>query len=278
MAKKTVPEPERQTPVIDEADVLVVGGGTAGLPAAVSAARAGADVLLLERYGYVGGASSGGLVITLTEDRQGVFTRELEERLVECGGGRRMPENNDWLVWSPEMLKWMGLKMLEEAGVRMLFHAMAVGSLVEDGALKGVLVESKAGRGAVLAKVVVDCTGDADIAALSGAEYAMGYEGGKMLDLTMMFMMVGVDEDRYRAEKPTTSPPGRQMGGCFTRLGPGEMIIWGGLMSGINGVDPRDLTRCENELRKQVVEWVEWAKRHRPGCESAHPTVTSPQL
>ena len=277
MGTTTVMEPSRQIPVIAEADVLVVGGGTAAPPAAVSAARAGADVLLVERYGYVGGASSGGLVITLPDDRQGAFTLELENRLIDCGGGRRMPEHRDWLVWCPEMLKYMGLVMLEEAGVRMLCHTMAVSALVEDGHLNGIVVESKAGRGAVLARCVVDCTGDADIAAFAGAPFEKGDESGKMLDVTMMFMMLGVDVDRFESEKPETPPP-RPMGVCATRLHPGELNVWGGKMSDIDGTDPWDLTRCENELRKQVVEWVEWARANRPGCEDAHLSLTSPQL
>ena len=114
---RMISEPAREIPVLAEADVLVVGGGTAGFPAAVAAARAGADVLLVERYGYVGGASSGGLVITIPEDRQGVYTREVEERLIDCKGGRLMPEHQSFgSVWDPEMLKWLGLTMLEEAG------------------------------------------------------------------------------------------------------------------------------------------------------------------
>ncbi len=152
MPTKMIKEAAREIPVMAEADVVVVGGGTAGLPAAVSAARAGADVLLLERYGYVGGASSGGLVTGVPGDRQGVYMRELEERLMACGSANRTDKG---LSWDAEMLKWMGLVMLEEAGVRMLFHSLAVGAIVEDGALRGIFVESKAGRGAVLAKVVV---------------------------------------------------------------------------------------------------------------------------
>jgi hypothetical protein len=188
-----------------------------------------------------------------------------------------MPEHRDWLVWCPEMLKWMGLKMLEETGVRMLCHTMAVGALVEDGVAQGIVVESKAGRGAVRAKVVVDCTGDADIAAFADAPFVKGDENGRMLDVTMMFMMLGVDVDRFESEKPKMDPP-RRMGVCATRLRPGELNVWGGKMSEIDGTDPWDLTRCENELRKQVVEWVEWAKANRPGCESAHLALTSPQL
>jgi len=234
-------------------------------------------VLMVERYGHLGGASSGGMVITIPEDRQGIYVRELETRLIECGGARRMPERKDWLVWCPEMLKWMCVKMMEEAGVRMLCHTMAVGAVVEDGAIQGIVVESKAGRGAVLGRVVVDCTGDGDIAAYAGAPFEKGDKNGDMLAVTMMFMMLGVDEDRFLSEKPKTDAP-RRMGACATRLHPGELNVWGGRIPGVDGTDPWSLTGCENELRKQVVEWVAWAKANRPGCESAFLSATSPQV
>jgi len=271
-----VKQPARDIPVVAETDVLVVGGGTAGLPAAAAAGRAGAEVLLLERYGYVGGAASGGLVITLPKDRQGVFTREIEQRLCELKAASRPPEAWFGSAWCPEMLKWLGLKMLEEAKVRMLFHSWAVDALVEDNVVKGVVIESKAGRQAVLANVVVDCTGDADIAAFAGAPFVVGDGLGNMIGVTMMFMLLGVDETTYGAEP--RSPKPRRMGRVLTQIHPGELNIWGGREQGIDGLNPWDLTKAENELRKQVVEWVEWAKRDLPGCEGAHLALTSPQL
>ncbi len=273
---KTIFEPEREIPVIAEADVLVVGGGTAGLPAALAAARSGADVLVLERYGYVGGASSGGLVITLPDDRQGVITRELEERLMKAGGAAIM-DDRDWLAWCPEMLKWVGLKMLEEAEARMLFHSWCVGCVVENGMIDSVIVESKAGRQAVKAKIVVDCTGDADIAAFADAPYVQGDEDGKMLGVTMMFMMSNLDEEKFKSGKPLTKPT-RQMGNRITSIYPGHLNVWGGRMDDIDGVNPWDLTKAENELRKQVFEWAAWAKQNKPGCEEAYISMTSSQL
>ena len=272
---KTVFEPGREINVIAEADVLVVGGGTAGLPAAVAAARLGADVLVLERYGYVGGASTGGLVITLPADRQGVITREIEGRLLEVGGAAIMDDG--WLAWCPEMLKWLGLKMLEESKVRMLFHSWCVGCVVKDGKIDGVIVESKAGRQAIKAKVLVDCTGDADIAAFAGAPYVKGDDSGKMQEVTMMFMMSNLDEEKFKSGKPLSNPPQR-MSRRVTNIYPGHLKVWGGRIGDIDGTNPWDLTRAENELRKQVIEWALWAKQNMPGCEEAYISMTSPQL
>lgn len=272
---KTVFEPKREIPVIAEADVLVVGGGTAGLPAALAAARSGGDVLVLERYGYVGGASTGGLVITLPADRQGVVIRELEERLLEVGGAAILED--DWLAWCPEMTKWMGLKMLEEAKARMLFHSWCVGCVMEDSKIDSVIIESKAGRQAIKAKAVVDCTGDADVAAFAGAPYLKGDDDGKMEQVTMMFMMSDLDEEKYKSGKPLSKPP-RNMGRRITSIYPGHLNVWGGRIGDIDGTDPWDITKAENELRKQVFEWWLWARQNMPGCEESYISMTSPQL
>jgi len=271
----TITEPAREIPVIDEADVLVVGGGTAGLPAAIAAGRQGANVLLLERYGHVGGASTGGLVITLPDDRQGVITRELEQRLLAVGGAAIM--DNNWLAWCPEKTKWMGLRLLEEANVRMLLHAWCVGCTTAGDNIDSVIIESKAGRQAIKAKVVVDCTGDADVAAFAGAPYVKGDETGQMRDVTMMFMMANVDKEAHLANEWSEEPPER-MHGAVTDIYPGQLNVWGGKIGDIDGTNPWDLTKAENELRKRIFEWEACARRCRRGYENAYVSMTSPQL
>ena len=271
----TVHEPAREIPVIAETEVLVIGGGCAGLGAGVAAGREGADTLVLERYGYVGGASAGGLVITLPEDRQGVLTRELEDRLLKIGGAAIM--DNNWLAWCPEKLKWVGSLMLEEAEARMLLHSWCVGCLKEGDAVTGVVVESKAGRQAIKAKVIVDCTGDADVAAFAGVPSVKGDENGEMQHVTMMFMMAGADKTEFKSREYTEEPT-EHMHGVSTDIYPGQLNIWGGRIGDIDGTNPWDLTTAENELRKRIFAWEAWARRCRAGCKEAYITMTSPQV
>lgn len=174
---KTITEPERETPVIEEVDVAIVGGGPAGAAAALASSRNGVNTLLIERYGHLGGMATGGIVIML-----GPFSDEKKQVI----GGipleiiRRL-EEEDWAAWDdtlsgyvtvdPEGLKYAINVMLEESGAQILMHSLAVGAVVEGNMVKGVFLESKAGRQAVLAEVVVDASGDGDIAASAGAPY-----------------------------------------------------------------------------------------------------------
>src|SRR4029077_8113238 len=189
---KTILEPARQVPVFAETDVLVVGGGPAGTAAAIAAARIGAEVLLVERYNHLGGLSTGGLVIWI--DRmtdwsgrhviRGVAD-EFMERLPKDAiqgpprvewGSRAAPSAAYWgqptaayhgiVTWSPtidpEALKTLSMRMVGEAKARLLLHAWCAAPMYEGGAVRGAIFESKEGRHAVLSKVVVDTTGDAD--------------------------------------------------------------------------------------------------------------------
>src|SRR5215510_6725478 len=194
-------EQAREVPVHLETDVLVVGGGPSGCAAATAAARLGADVTLVERYGHLGGLATGGLVfwidrMTDWDGRQVItgYASEVMERLPadavygpapELWGSKdpslvafwkpRLKAFRETVTWSPtvdpEWLKLVSLDLLEEAGARMLLHAWAVQAIVEDGSVRGIVFESKQGRRAVLARVVVDATGDLDVCALAGARY-----------------------------------------------------------------------------------------------------------
>src|SRR3954471_12747402 len=195
--------PPRQALLAGDTDVLVVGGGPAGLGAAVAAADAGARVVLAERYGFLGGNATAALVMPLmsfhtqlpTTEKKGATTllptdhgpgepvvagvlRRLLERLVSAGGAIQPSLETGYTVpFDPEWFKLIALELLDEAGVRFLLHAFASGVLCDqNGAcdVSGVVFETKSGPLVVRAKVTVDCTGDGDIAAQAGAPFEVG--------------------------------------------------------------------------------------------------------
>ena len=215
--KDVVVEPQREVPVAKRAAVLVVGGSPTGVAAAVAAARNGADVLLVERYGILGGQTTVGRVFThgmrLFHDGSGRrivggLNWEMIERALERGGAEPGWESDaDWEwygTWvDPEILKLVLLEMVEEAGVRLLLHSLAVGAIVEEGELRGVIVENKSGRQAILAQVTVDATGDGDVAALAGARFASRGREGFQPGLNSHFGHVDIEKVlRYLDENP----------------------------------------------------------------------------
>ena len=215
--KDVVVEPQREVPVAKRAAVLVVGGSPTGVAAAVAAARNGADVLLVERYGILGGQTTVGRVFThgkrLFYDGSGRrivggLNWEMIERALERGGAEPGWESDaDWQwtgTWvDPEILKLVLLEMVEEAGVRLLLHSLAVGAIVEEGELRGVIVENKSGRQAILAQVTVDATGDGDVAALAGARFASRGKQSFRPGLNSHFGHVDVEQVlRYLEQNP----------------------------------------------------------------------------
>ena len=300
-AKKLISEPERKTPVVAETEVLVCGGGFAGVAAAISAARNGAKVLLLEKDGYLGGLCTAGLVIT-TPPLDNGLNADFARRLQRKGAYAPTRDSEAEIVGlnfhalDPEILKYEFLQMLLEQAVKVLFHTYIVGPILEGRTITGVVMENKAGRQAVLAKVVVDATGDADVAASAGAPFRLFRK-----PMTMMFNMVGVNVETVLARignwggirklvqegidqgklsydiglSPQFGSPGVYM----EKLAhDGQVNVWSGNVLDLNGVDPFDLTRAEIVTREHAMRLAAFLKENIPGFEKSRIEVTANQV
>jgi glycine/D-amino acid oxidase-like deaminating enzyme len=223
--------PPRTGTLIADCDVLVVGGGPAGLGAALGAAGAGADVILSERHGFLGGNATAALVMPLMSfhtqraapvpERTGDLMpadhgvgdpavqgalRQLLDRLVATGGAIPPSSQTGYVVpFDPEALKLVALDLLDAAGVKFLFYAFASG-VVGAASVEGVVFETKSGPLVITARAVVDATGDGDVAALAGAAFEVGRDGDHLVQpMTLMFRMVEFERAAfaaYRAAHP----------------------------------------------------------------------------
>ena len=226
-------------------DVVVVGGGTAGTIAAIAAARTGAATLLVEQYGQIGGMTNAGMTYLGFLDGQGRpaargIPQELFDRLIPLGAAT--PHIADplrgWVTQAdPEMLRYALMEMLGEAGAQLLLHAFFSDVLMDRDALQGIVVETKAGRQAVPAKVVVDTTGDADVAARAGAPFELGRpEDGGVQPMSRMFRVGNVRLEKiyaYLREHPEEfsvpegwdAPEGATYGVDYIEKTPGTTIL-----------------------------------------------------
>lgn len=270
-------QPERPLAVMNETDVLVVGGGPAGFAAAVAAAKAGAKTTLVERYGYLGGQWTGGLVLLVIsthakENGQLVNVcrgvgGELLDRLKKLDGGIiNHEEGKHNPTVDPEAAKFMMDEMVREAGVKVFLHCWGVDAIMEGAAIRGAVFESKAGRQAILAKVVVDATGDGDVFAAAGAEHEM-----RLHAVGLVHRLGNTD----RVDKEKLKEAGIKSLGSATPL-PG--VTWLNMRGpSTNCLDVAELTRLEMDHRRAVWNRVQ-QMRKTPGLEQVYLLQTAPQI
>ena len=277
-------EERREIPVWEQVDVLVVGSGPAGVSAAICAAREGVSVMLLEQSGNVGGIATEGLMSHWTGNTEGGFYDEILERSADAGRDDAQMRK----VIDPERLKTILLEMLEEAGVKLLLYTFACAPVMEGNKIKGVIAENKTGRGAVLGKIVVDASGDGDIAARAGVPYYIGREtDGKMQPATIMFKVAGVDVERGvfpgGFEEHLAIPAGaiQKLGEEHLPPPAGHVLLYRSTLPGIvtcnmtnctdiDGTKAEDLTRATVVCRKQMDSIVHFLREYVPGFENCY--------
>ena len=305
-------EPSRRVPVTHEVDVLVVGAGSAGVCAAIRAAREGARTLLVDTEGYLGGTWTAGMQthVTSFHDGRRVIVKgivlEIMKRLARAGGAedptrKFRPDyfkeklRSYWVNFNHEMLKGTLDDMATEAGARLLLHTRCVGAMVRKNLLQGVIVENKSGRQAIRAKVTIDCSGDADVAFLAGAPTAQGRaRDGKCQPPTTTFLLLNANlykggawlkqhpgylaacEKKARARGELTLPTHLRLGtySCLPRVSYHNITR----ILGVDATRAADLTRGEIEGRKQVREVVAFYRKYVPGFEQCRLLATSSSL
>ena len=317
-----VHEAERTVPVCAETDVLVVGGGPSGIIAALAAAESGLKVALLEQRGFVGGNLTIGLpVLGFLSQKGEQIIKGLPQKLIDrlravdaAGEHQPCPLHVSLTLIDPEAVKSVALEMLRESSVEIVLHTACAGVIMDGDRLSGIITESKAGREAVLAKVIIDCTGDGDVAFRAGVPCEKGDEHGGMQPPTLMFCMAGVDTDKLRmsiANEPETYdidfiPPdyfarnrrfivvglrkliqqARAAGYSIatdrtiliTGFREGEVWVNMTRVKGVDGTDPHSLPAGEIKAAAQVDDIRRYLIAYIPGFENASLTRIAPFL
>src|SRR5271163_3268152 len=319
--RDTIAEPEGQVPIVRRADLVVVGGGPAGIAAAVAGARSGLSVTLLERYAYLGGLASGGMVLVLDDMCNGPeisvrgLCSEMVERMERIGlcvvppESERSSDEALWRKWSrwgvfdfhshvkpqpicyaaafdPDGFKRVANAMIGEAKVDLRLHSWFSRAIVEDGRIVGVICETKSGRQAIMGKIVVDASGDLDVAASAGAPFSHG-----SYIVTTVFRLGGVNVDaaeRFEYEEPGAfraidREAKRIIGGSWDKWWlktPLPGIVWCNCphMTGLDGIDIEDLTSADFQGRERIAALAAFAREKLPGFENAFVVDVAPQI
>ena len=320
--KSFVETKSQRIPVVANSDVVVVGGGAAGVSAAVSAARNGCSVTLVERYHHMGGMASGGMVLVLDDmvnDGAEIVTTgivsEFVDRLSQDGSAVYPPPEDcvtSWEMWQkwsrwgcinfhvasmpqpilhavafdPDAWKRVSLALVQESNVNLRLHSWFSEAIVDDNKVKGIICQTKLGRQAIMAGMVIDATGDLDLASSAGAEFING-----QYIVTTVFRFSGVDTDeaeRFQYESPEEYKKldrraRRVIGGSWgmwwlkTPL-PG--IVWCNCphMPGYDGLSPEDMVEAEYEGRERMMNLLAFARANLPGFQNARMLGAAEQM
>lgn len=331
-AANTIREPAREIKICGEADVVVVGGGPGGVGAALAAARNGASTVLIERYGYLGGMATGGLV-NIIPNLSDIFGKqhiagicqEIIDRM-DARDAAHYPTREEWgsaernvvdryldaampnfyvrkdfnagkervlytALLDPEVLKDELVIMMQEAKVRIQAHSWFTQPVMEENTVKGVIIENKSGRQAILGKVIIDSTGDGDVFVRAGAEFDDRVNPRSRIGkLALAFWLGNVDvkrRDEFKSAEPQKYEEivaELSAQGGFPRffkdlLKNQENVLWSHPMSpSVDQMDVDELIKAEISLRRRIVMSWEFLKKRVPGFEKSFILTTSPQL
>ncbi len=298
LAGSKVVQPRREVPVLHQTSVLVVGGGPAGTAAAFCAKRMGVDVTLVERYGYLGGLATGGLVLGIFP----LYSRNKEQ--VIYGIGEEMMKKLDVLKFGiidrnkapiyptidAEAFKYLLADMLLDSGITTYLDCWGVDAIVDaKGAARGAIFESKSGRQAILADIVIDCSGDGDIYAAAGAAFEKVKTNiglisriGNINEVDMAPSRGSEDPEHPAVGKPASGRPSKgrvnDFNGHAGNSTPAPHVNWLNMKGPVgDALDIADLTALE--LKHRQGTWANVEKlRHKPGNEEVYLTETAPQL
>lgn len=289
-----ITEPEKKIPVSKIVDVIVVGGGFAGVGSAITASRNGMNTLLIEQQGCLGGLVTLGLVSIPLSYVEGIG-KELFERLEKEGAIKGNIRHID-----PEKTKYVLEHMVLDSGAKILYYTYVVGTIVEDHKIKGVIIENKSGRQAILGKIIIDASGDGDVAAYAGVPFQKGSpdHGGYNESTSLIFRVGNVDWKKYRSSKHSPQweeelkkavenkdlpylidkylnwwivVPGRPEDRA-------EVIICLAHSRYCDNTNAEDLTRQAIEGREQVYYLVKFLQKYIPGFENCWLIDTGPLL
>lgn len=307
MSRNTLRLPAEELVISREVDVLVAGGGPAGVAAAISAARSGARTLLIEQRGFLGGMGTVALVPAFCpySDGEKAIIRgiglELLERMkLQCEPAfqERFGAELDWVPIDPEVLKRVYDEAVTESGAEVLLHTIASQTVMDEGGrrVEGIVVVNKSGRSVIKAKTVIDTTGDADLAALAGAPFHKGGEAGELQAATMCYLLAHVDRPRFeqyliesgdteqihhavqKAQSEGNLPQGRDSVSGLAWIADYLVGVNFGHVFGIDGSRAEDLTRGALEGRQLVKRQLDFFRAYVPGFEQAHLVSTGEQI